>query len=134
MNKISERYNTKVEIPISVILETIFSDDNQDVETLCRWAREYGFVDYVKEDKSSLGYYKLQDDYNKQSFYVLLDKEERKQYDYENYLLDEIQRKDNNWNELKEWVEKQLLMETPLYGWTFKSMLDKIEELENEEK
>ena len=41
----------------------------------------------------------------------------------------ELQRKNNNWNELKEWVEKQVLMETPLYGWTFKSMLDKINEL-----
>lgn len=95
MNKASERYNTKVEIPISVILETIFSDDNKDVETLCRWAKHYGYVDLIKENGDKLGYYKLQDDYNKQSFYVLLDKEERKQYDYEDYLLDEIQRRDN---------------------------------------
>ena len=95
MNKASERYNTKVEIPISVILETIFSDDNHDVETLCRWAKHYEFVDLVKENENDkLGYYKLQDDYTKQSFYVLLDKEERKQYDYEDYLLDELEEKD----------------------------------------
>ena len=81
MNKASERYNTKVEIPISVILETIFSDDNKDVETLCRWAKKYGFVNL--EDK----YYKLQEDYTKQSFYIWLSKKERKQYDYEDYLL-----------------------------------------------
>ena len=100
MNKASERYNTKVEIPISVILETIFSDDNKDVETLCRWAKHYGYVDLIKKNGDKLGYYKLQDDYTKQSFYVLLDKEERKQYDYEDYLLDELQRKDNIINEL----------------------------------
>lgn len=87
--KASERYNTKVEIPISVILETIFSDDNKDVETLCRWAKKYEFVDLIKKDENDkLGYYKLQDDYTKQSFYIWLDKEERKQYDYEDYLLD----------------------------------------------
>ena len=90
MNKASERYNTRVEIPVSVILETIFSDDNQDVETLCRWAKHYGFVDLVKENENDkLGYYKLQNDYKKQSFYILLSKEERKQYEYENYLLEE---------------------------------------------
>ena len=93
MNKASERYNTKVEIPISVILETIFSDDNHDVETLCRWAKHYGFVDLIKKDENDkIGYYKLQDDYTKQSFYIWLSKEERKQYDYEDYLLDEIEK------------------------------------------
>ena len=86
MNKASERYNVKVEIPISVILETIFSDDNKDVETLCRWAKKYGYVDYIKENGDKLGYYRLQNDYTKQSFYILLDKKERKQYDYEDYL------------------------------------------------
>lgn len=102
MNKASERYNTKVEIPISVILETIFSDDNHDVETLCRWAKHYEFVDLIKENENDkLGYYKLQDDYTKQSFYVLLDKEERKQYDYEDYLIDELEKKDNVINELE---------------------------------
>ena len=50
MNKASERYNTKVEIPISVILETIFNDDNKDVETLSRWAKHYGFVDLIEKD------------------------------------------------------------------------------------
>lgn len=94
MNKASERYNTKVEIPISVILETIFSDDNHDVKTLCRWAKHYEFVDLVKENgKDKLGYYRLQDDYTKQSFYIYLDKEERKQYDYEDFLLDKIEEK-----------------------------------------
>lgn len=106
MNKESERYLTKVEIPISVILETIFSDDNYDVETLSRWALKYGFVDLIKEDGDKLGYYKLQDDYTKQSFYVWLSKEERKQYDYEDYLLDKIDQLTNNWNELEEWLKE----------------------------
>ena len=44
--KATERYSKKVEIPICVILETIFSGDNQDVETLSRYARDYGFVDF----------------------------------------------------------------------------------------
>ncbi len=90
MSDASKRYNTKVEIPISVILETIFSSDNHDVETLSRWALKYGFVD-LKEKKGHK-YYQLQDDYTKQSFYVWLDKEERKQYDYENYLIEEIEK------------------------------------------
>lgn len=115
MNKASERYNTKVEIPISVILETIFSDDNHDVETLCRWAKHYGFVDLVKEnEKDKLGYYKLQDDYTKQSFYIYLNKEERKQYDYEDFLLDKIEEKDkeierlnNIIDELEKWLEEE---------------------------
>lgn len=102
MNKASERYNTKVEIPISVILETIFSDDNHDVETLCRWAKHYEFVDLIKEDNDKLGYYKLQDDYTKQSFYIWLDKEERKQYDYEDFLLDELDKYKNVIDKIKE--------------------------------
>ncbi len=109
MNKASERYNTKVEIPISVILETIFSDDNHDVETLCRWAKHYGFIDLIKEnEKDKLGYYKLQDDYKKQSFYIWLSKEERKQYDYENYLLDEIEKKDKVLDKIKEFCNEQI--------------------------
>lgn len=84
----SERYNTRVEIPISIILETIFNDDNHDVETLSRWAKHYGFVDLIEKDSHK--YYKLQDDYTKQSFYIWLSKEERKQYEYEDYLLDKI--------------------------------------------
>lgn len=78
------RYSVKVEIPISIILETIFSDDNYDVEILARWAKKYGFIDLIDN------YYTLQDDYNKQSFFAILGKEERKQYDYETYLLDKI--------------------------------------------
>ena len=35
-NEAFERYNVRVEIPVSVILETIFSTDNQDVESLSR--------------------------------------------------------------------------------------------------
>ena len=101
MNKASERYNIKVEIPISVILETIFSDDNKDVETLCRWAKKYGFVDL--EDK----YYKLQEDYTKQSFYIWLSKKERKQYDYENYLIDELDKYKNKINEAIEYIENK---------------------------
>lgn len=134
MNKASERYNKKIEIPISVILETIFSDDNKDVETLCRWAKKYGYVDLIKEDGDKLGYYKLQDDYTKQSFYIWLDKEERKQYDYEDYLSDELQRKDNNWNELKEWLEQlQKLKKINQQGFSWgvaQEVLDKIKELE----
>lgn len=90
MNKATERYNTKVEIPISVVLETIFNDDNHDVETLTRWAKHYGFVDLV--EKNGHKYYQLQNDYKKQSFYIWLSKEERKQYDYEDYLIDENER------------------------------------------
>lgn len=82
----TDRYNVKVEIPITVILETIFSTDNKDVETLCRYAREYGFVDFDEKERV----YKLQKDYNKQNFYVWLSKKERKQYDYEDTLLDRI--------------------------------------------
>ena len=88
MNKASERYNIKVEIPISVILETIFNEDNHDVETLSRWAKHYGFVDLV--EKKGHKYYQLQKDYKKQSFYIWLSKEERKQYDYEDYLLEKL--------------------------------------------
>ena len=124
MNKESERYNKKVEIPISVILETIFSDDNKDVETLCRWAKKYGYVDLIKEDGDKLGYYKLQDDYTKQSFYICLDKEERKQYDYEDYLLDELQRKDNIIKDAKEVLLTTNNIEKAL------NVLDKIKELE----
>lgn len=86
----TDRYNVKVEIPITVILETIFSTDNKDVETLSRWAKHYGFVDIIKDDTTKYGYYKLQDDYNKQDFYIWLDKEERQQYDYENFLADKL--------------------------------------------
>lgn len=150
MNKASERYYTKVEIPISVILETIFSDDNKDVETLCRWAKHYGYVDLIKENGDKLGYYKLQDDYTKQSFYVLLDKEERKQYDYEDYLLDELQRKDNIINEVKDIINKMIYVgycvktgkgtaatnfmavgEQSEFGTRAKYILDKIKEIEN---
>ena len=100
MNEASERYNTKVEIPISVILETIFSDDNKDVETLCRWAKKYEFVDL--EDK----HYKLQKDYTKQSFYVWLSMKERKQYDYENYLLDENEKLQQRIDKAIEYIER----------------------------
>lgn len=108
MNEAFERYNKRVEIPISIILETIFSDDNKDVESLSRWALKYGFVDLIKKDEDKLGYYKLQDDYTKQSFYILLDKEERKQYEYEDYLLDKIDQSTNNWNELEELISNLL--------------------------
>lgn len=97
MNKISERYNTKVEVPISIILETIFSDDNHDVETLSRWAKHYNFVDLI--EKEGKKYYQLQKDYKKQSFYIWLSKEERKQYEYEDYLLNEIEEKENQLHE-----------------------------------
>ena len=109
MNKASERYNTKVEIPISIILETIFSDDNHDVETLCRWAKHYEFIDLIKENENDkLGYYKLQDDYTKQSFYIWLDKEERKQYDYEDYLLDKIDKYKNVIDKIKEFCKDKI--------------------------
>ena len=89
--KATERYMTKVEVPISILLETMFSSDNQDVENISRWVYKYGFCDFKKGKKyGKYGSYVLQKDYEKQSFYLCLDKEERKQYDYENYLLDEI--------------------------------------------
>lgn len=103
MNKASERYNVKVEIPISVILETIFSDDNKDVETLSRWAKKYSFVDLIEKDGKK--YYKLQEDYTKQSFYIWLSKKERKQYDYENYLIDELDKYKNKINEAIECIK-----------------------------
>ena len=128
MNKASERYNTKVEIPISVILETIFSDDNKDVETLCRWAKHYGYVDLIREDGDKLGYYKLQDDYTKQSFYVWLDKEERKQYDYEDYLLDEIERLNNIINKTKQYIKENILSFNEVDMMDIKVILDMLED------
>ena len=134
-NKIDERYNTKVEIPISVILETIFSDDNRDVETLCRWAKHYGFVDLIKKNENDkLGYYKLQDDYKKQSFYIWLSKEERKQYDYEDYLLDEneklknqLQQKENIIKEVKQQLlnKKNIVEKSKYLDWNIKQEWDK---------
>ena len=85
----TDRYRVKVEVPITILLETIFSTDNQDVETLSRWAKKYGFVDLIEDERGK--YYKLQDDYNKQDFYIWLDEEERKQFDYEDKLLDKIE-------------------------------------------
>lgn len=94
--KATERYSKKVEIPICVILETIFSGDNQDVETLSRYARDYGFVDFKTGKRyGKYGSYIVQKDYEKQSFYLCLDEEERKKYDYENHLLDKIERLNN---------------------------------------
>ena len=116
-NKIDERYNTKVAIPISIILETIFSSDNRDVETLSRWALKYGFVDLIEKDGKK--YYQLQNDYKKQSFYIWLSKEERKQYDYEDYLIDEneklksqLQQKENIIKEVREYVSEIIIDET----------------------
>lgn len=103
----TDRYSVKVEVPITVLLETIFSDDNQDVEILSRWAYKYGFIDLIKDDTTKYGYYKLQDDYNKQDFYIWLDKEERKQYDYENKLLDRIEEKDKEIERLKKELEEE---------------------------
>lgn len=124
MNKVSERYNTKVEIPISVILETIFSDDNHDVETLCRWAKHYGFVDLVKEnEKDKLGYYKLQDDYTKQSFYIWLNKEERKQYEYEDYLLEELEKYKQTLDKIKK------IMKEPRVSGSLLLTLDQIDKI-----
>lgn len=105
MNKASERYNTKVEIPISVILETIFSDDNKDVETLSRWAKKYDFVDLIEKDGKK--YYKLQEDYTKQSFYIWLSKKERKQYDYEDYLLNENEQLQQRIDKAIEYIEER---------------------------
>ena len=131
MNKASERYLTKVEIPISIILETIFSDDNQDVESLSRWALKYGFVDLIKENGDKLGYYKLQDDYTKQSLYIWLDKEERQQYDYENFLCDKLEEKDeqiqeltNNWNELEEWLKEDIIYKEEVINYKYQTVLN----------
>ena len=109
MDEISERYNTKVEIPISAILETIFSDDNKDVETLSRWALKYGFVDLIEKDGGK--YYQLQNDYTKQSFYIVLDKDERKQYDYENYLCEENDKLQQENKKLNEKLKKVYYMQ-----------------------
>ena len=104
----TDRYSVKVEIPITVILETIFSTDNNDIETLCRYARKYGFVDFDEKEKV----YKLQKDYNKQDFYVWLSKEERKQYDYESTLLNRIDKAidilDNSSHYLKVCIDNDL--------------------------
>ena len=137
MNEASERYNTKVEIPICIILETIFSDDNYDVETLSRWAKKYGFVDLIENDEGK--YYKLQDDYTKQSFYIWLSKEERKQYDYENHLLDKLEEKDkeierlnNIINELEKYLKEENKFDEYkdiTYRETMGYVLDKLQEL-----
>ena len=44
----TDRYSVKVEVPITVLLETIFSTDNQHVETLSRWVYKYGFADLIE--------------------------------------------------------------------------------------
>ena len=121
MNKASERYNTKVEIPISVILETIFSDDNYDVETLSRWAKHYDFVDLIEKDEHK--YYKLQDDYTKQSFYIWLSKEERKQYEYEDYLIEELEKYKQTLNKIKK------IMKEPRVSGSVLLTLDQIDKL-----
>ena len=127
MNKASERYNTKVEIPISVILETIFSDDNHDVETLSRWAKQYGFVDLIEKDEHK--YYKLQDDYTKQSFYIWLSKEERKQYEYEDYLIEELEKYKQTLYKIKK------IMKEPRVSGSVLLTLDQIDKLlENKEE
>lgn len=122
MNKEFERYNIKVEIPITVILETIFSSDNKDVETLCRWALKYGFVDLIDNDK--VKYYKLQDDYEKQSFYTYLSKQERKQYDYENYLCDKLEEKDKQLHNIKFYIEQSDL-KNMLWGKDLLEIIDR---------
>ena len=142
LNEQSKRYNTKVEIPISVILETIFSDDNRDVETLCRWAKHYGFVDLIKKNENDkLGYYKLQDDYKKQSFYMWLSKEERKQYEYEDYLIDQLQQKENTIKEARECIKENMKIvskgqaeDTRLPVGTFMWNVDKILEILDRDK
>lgn len=106
LNREFERYNTKIEIPASVVLETIFSSDNHDVETLSRWALKYGFVDLVKKENGK--YYQLQDDYEKQSFYTYLSKKERKQYEYEDYLIEQLQQKENIIKEVREYIESYM--------------------------
>ena len=121
MSKASERYNTKVEIPITVILETIFSDDNHDVETLTRLAKHYGFVDLIEKDGHK--YYKLQDDYTKQSFYIWLSKEERKQYEYEDYLIEELEKYKQTLNKIKK------IMKEPRMSGSVLLTLDQINKL-----
>ena len=121
MNKASERYNKKVEIPISVILETIFSSDNHDVETLTRWAKHYGFVDSIEKDGHE--YYKLQDDYTKQSFYMWLSKEERKQYECEDYLIEELEKYEQTINKIKK------IMKEPRVSGSVLLTLDQIDKL-----
>lgn len=137
MNKEFERYNTKIEIPASVVLETIFSSDNKDVETLSRWALKYGFVDLVEKEDGK--YYKLQDDYEKQSFYTYLSKKERKQYEYEDYLIEQIDEKEQEIERLnkvlldiKEYIETNSYFESNIVKtMVFKDYSDSILDIVN---
>lgn len=125
LNKEFERYNTKIEIPVSVVLETVFSTDNKDVETLSRWLLKYGFVDLIEKEDGK--YYKLQNDYTKQSFYTYLSKEERKQYDYEDYLIDQLEQKENIIKEVREYMENQmkaLRLSNEMYSYIKKHILE----------
>lgn len=132
MNKEFERYNTKIEIPASVVLETIFSSDNKDVETLSRWALKYGFVDLVEKEDGK--YYKLQDDYEKQSFYTYLSKKERKQYEYEDYLIDQLQQKENKEKELREYIKQNEFYLDYKTGACIKGVMPLLEILDKENK
>lgn len=59
-------------------------------------------------DKENGKYYQLQDDYEKQSFYTYLSKEERKQYEYEDYLIEQLQQKENVIKEGREYIENYM--------------------------
>ena len=120
--KATERYSKKVEIPICVILETIFSGDNQDVETLSRYARDYGFVDFKTGKRyGKYGSYVVQKDYEKQSFYLCLDEEERKKYDYENHLLDRI---DKAIEYIEKHTDKLRILTIPKLDFDYSKLLD----------
>lgn len=109
----NNRYDVKIEIPITIILQTIFSKDNYDVESLARWTKKYGFID-LKD-----GMYELQDDYYEQDFYTILDEEERKQYEYEDCLIEEI-------DKLKERMKKSREKYYDLY---YQLLCEKVDKL-----
>ena len=132
LNKEFERYHTKIEIPASVVLETIFSTDNKDVETLSRWALKHGFVDLVEKENGK--YYQLQDDYEKQSFYTYLSKKERKQYEYEDYLIEQLGKKENIINELEKWLNEEYDATIFDYHNAIEDVIDKLIELKGGNK
>lgn len=131
LNKEFERYHTKIEIPASVVLETIFSTDNKDVETLSRWALKHGFVDLVEKENGK--YYQLQDDYEKQSFYTYLSKKERKQYEYEDYLIEQLGKKENIINELEKWLKEEYEATIFDYHNAIEDVLNKLQELKGDD-
>ena len=74
-------------------------------------------------EKDEHKYYKLQDDYTKQSFYTWLSKEERKQYEYEDYLIEELEKYKQTLNKIKK------IMKEPRVSGSVLLTLDQIDKL-----